>query len=66
MKAICPKDESHKRFVTVIHITQDVSVDEHGNFLAVVTPCLEMTHGPNAGNIWECGVCGAEAEVTER
>ena len=36
MKAVCPNNPNHNRFITVAHITQDWKVDENGNFIEVV------------------------------
>lgn len=64
MRAVCPVDSSHVEFITPIHVMQDVRVTAEGGFIEEIAT-LEMTHGPNPGNIWECANCGAEAEVTE-
>lgn len=63
MKAVCPKNPNHKRFITVAHITQDWKVDEEGHFIEVAEDCLEVTHGPDEDNSWSCDICGAEAIV---
>lgn len=65
MKVVCPNSPEHKGFITVAHIAQEWRVDENGNFLEVHNQCTETVAGPNPGNIWECHICGAEAEVTE-
>jgi hypothetical protein len=62
MHAVCPNDPSHNRFVTTAHVLQDWVVDELGNFIREVST-LETAHGPDAGNIWTCEICGIEAEV---
>jgi len=65
MKAICPKNRKHKRFITVAHIMQEWVVDEHGEFIRITKggECLEVTHKPTMGNIWTCATCGTEAET---
>lgn len=63
MKAICPNNIEHKQFVTTAHVCQDWVVDENGNFLEEENSCVEVTHGPDADNIWTCKICGAEAVV---
>lgn len=64
MKARCPNNTNHKRFITVAHVTEDWVVDENGVFLQVSDDtCGETTHGPNPDNFWECEECGAEASV---
>jgi ribosomal protein S27E len=66
MLARCPNDPTHKRFVTVAHVTEDWVVDERGNFLQVSDEtCGETTHGPHPENGWSCDICGAEAIVTD-
>ena len=64
MKARCPKNETHKRFITVAHVTEDWVVDEKGNFIEVCDEtCGETTHGPDPENTWQCAICFAEAIV---
>lgn len=65
MLARCPNDPTHKRFVTVAHVTEDWVVDERGNFIQVSDEtCGETTHGPDPGNTWYCEQCECEAIVT--
>jgi hypothetical protein len=61
--AECPKEPSHKRFVTVAHVAEDWLVDEHGNFIES-RGCTETVAPPTKGNTWTCAECGAEATVT--
>jgi cytochrome oxidase Cu insertion factor (SCO1/SenC/PrrC family) len=63
MKATCPNNPEHKKFVTVAHISQDWVVDENGNFIEVYNECNETVAPPNPDNIWECNECGASAIV---
>ena len=63
MKAVCPNDPSHKKFITVAHVTEDWVVDEKGNFIESLG-AIETVHGPDEGNIWSCNTCGADAEVS--
>jgi hypothetical protein len=64
MKARCPNDPEHKRFVTVAHVTQEWIVDEHGEYLSRFEGGeSETVHGPDPGNTWQCVECGAEAKV---
>jgi len=60
--ATCPKDPKHKRFVTVATVLEEWEVNEHGDFLAP-HGCIETVHMPDSDNVWECAVCGAQAEV---
>jgi len=63
MKATCPNNPEHKRFVTVAHVSQDWVVDEKGNFLEVWDESKETVAKPDPGNTWECYECGEEAIV---
>jgi hypothetical protein len=63
MKARCPNNKDHKEFITVAHVMQDWKVDEHGEFIAVVEECSQVSFKPDSGNIWTCAICGAEAIV---
>jgi len=63
MKAVCPNSPDHKQFVTTAHIVEEWLVDETGSFIEVVNTGLEVSHGPDSGNIWTCVDCSAEAEV---
>lgn len=67
MKAICPKNPKHKKFVTTAHIMQEWVVDQEGEFIKVGKggECLEVTEQPDPDNLWTCHACGAEAVVTE-
>ena len=62
MSARCPKNPDHKKFVTVVHVTEDWIVDSEGDFLEVHSDG-EVTCRPDPGNTWTCHTCGAEAEV---
>ena len=64
MKAICPTNPKHNRFITVAHVSQDWEVDEEGNFIDDLGS-FETVAEPNAGNVWTCKICHAEAIVTE-
>lgn len=65
MKAVCPNNKEHKRFITVAHIAQDWVVDEYGNFLEVSEDCTETVAFPDSRNTWTCKECGAEATVSD-
>lgn len=65
MKAVCPKNPKHKRFLTTAHVMQEWEVNENGDFNRVTVDCLETTHEPDSRNIWTCAVCGAQAKVME-
>lgn len=64
MKATCPNDPTHKRFVTGAHVAEDWVVDEHGNYIETNEPRdAQVTHKPDPGNTWTCKECGSEAIV---
>ena len=63
MIATCPNDPEHKTFLTTAHVMQEWKVDEQGEFIKATRECLEVTAYPDAGNIWVCASCRAEAVV---
>lgn len=65
MLAICPNNSTHKRFITVAHVSQDWEVDEQGNWIKTVDSSVETTASPHPDNIWTCAICDAEATVKE-
>ena len=65
VKAICPKNSEHARFITVAHVSQDWVVDSEGNFIYQFGPDLETVADPNPGNTWTCKECGANATVKD-
>jgi hypothetical protein len=62
MKATCPNNPEHKRFVTTAHVMEDRVVNENGDFFESLG-ALETTHEPDPGNVWTCWKCGAEATL---
>lgn len=64
LKATCPKNKRHKRFLTTAHEMHEWVVDSAGDFIED-NAALETTHRPNIGNLWTCEICGAEATVKE-
>lgn len=63
MKATCPKDPSHKRFITVAHVAEDWLVDDYGNWIETIET-TDIVAKPDPGNTWTCQACGAEAKVS--
>ena len=63
-KHVCPNCGG-RDFYTTAHVMQEWLVHDDGEFVAVSTDCLEVTHGPDDDNIWTCVKCGAEAVVEE-
>lgn len=57
---VCPKDPSHKGFLTTAHEMHEWVVDGDGNFISD-NGCIEVTHKPHPDNVWTCNLCGAEA-----
>lgn len=63
MKARCPKNPDHKKFVTTAHMMEEWVVDDTGNWTETLRS-LQVDHGPDPDNSWECAVCWEKAEVT--
>jgi len=63
IQAFCPKDKLHRRFITTAHVTQEWIVNEHGDWEETIAECIDIVAGPTKGNIWECEICGSEADV---
>ncbi|PGK51941.1 hypothetical protein CN918_29560 [Priestia megaterium] len=62
MKAISPKDASHKKFITAVYVRQEWEVDENGSLIDVVTH-HDQSAKVDPDNTWECATCGAVAKV---
>lgn len=62
MKATCPKDLTHDRFLTTAHVMELWLVDPEGGWVET-RECMDTTHAPDPGNTWTCAICGAEATV---
>lgn len=63
LKATCPNDPKHKKFITVAHVSEEWVVDSAGNFLEVVDGGGETVAHPHPDNLWVCWECSAEAKV---
>jgi len=63
VKATCPKNKKHKKFVTVAHVMEDWIVDENGEWIETKGQ-VQTSFGPNPDNIWTCAECGATAKVS--
>jgi hypothetical protein len=63
LKAVCPSNPEHKKFITVAHVSEDWCVNERGDFIES-RGILETVARPNVDNTWTCDICGAEATVT--
>ena len=57
MKATCPNNPEHRRFITTAHVSQEWLVDETGDFIEELVSCLDITHRPDSGNEWVCADC---------
>ena len=61
--AVCPKDRTHKTFITSAYVSEMWIVDCDGNFCEVAkSQDTQVLHYPDPDNTWECATCGAEAE----
>jgi hypothetical protein len=63
MRAECPNNKEHKEFITTAHVMQEWKVDEEGRFIEVIDNALQVTHGVNKDNTWECAICKGIAIV---
>lgn len=63
MKATCPKNENHKKFVTTAHEAHTWIVNEYGEFVKDLGSD-DIDEGPSIYNIWTCCICGERAIVT--
>lgn len=66
MKAVCPNNSEHKRFITTAHVMQEWEVDNHGNFVKELVPCLEISSEPDSGNEWVCADCQDDPETADQ
>ena len=62
---VCPKDPTHKTFLTTAAVGQEWEVDEDGEFIEVTDDCLQVIAGADDLNQWNCAVCGEYAEIKE-
>jgi hypothetical protein len=60
MKIVCPNNEDHREFYTVINVDQGWIVGENGDFLRHIED-LEFTRS----DIYYCDDCDEEAKVEE-
>ena len=65
MKATCPNNKKHKKFLTTAHVMQEWEVDNTGEFRKITVDCLQITHQPDIDNQWICKTCGALAIVED-
>ena len=54
----CPKC-GNTTFITTAHVTQTWLVDEDGDFIEAKSDCDEVTHAPDAEDLFTCSKCGA-------
>lgn len=62
-KHVCPNNPDHQEFLTVVTVGQEWKVDPYGDFIELTDDCTQIAAGPDDGNIWECAICGADAEI---
>ena len=60
----CPKCGG-KVFCATAHVTQDWELDESGTFQKCLNDCVEVTHFPDANDVWDCKQCGFSAAGSE-
>lgn len=60
----CPKCGG-KVFCATAHVTQDWELNESGTFQECLNDCLEVTHFPDANDVWDCKQCGFSAAGSE-
>ncbi len=65
MKAVCPNDPSHKRFLATAHVSEEWVVDDGGRFIEEGdTDISAVIRAPRATDGWVCETCRAVAKVT--
>jgi hypothetical protein len=64
MLAVCPKDRSHRLFVTEVDVVERWTVNEWG--AAMKVDFLRVENGPTPDRIWLCEACGARAIVSHQ
>jgi len=52
-------------FITTAHVTQTWLVDEDGDFIEAKSDCDEVTHAPDAEDLFTCSKCGAEVPAKQ-
>lgn len=65
MKLKCPRNDNHKQFSVIAHITQEWKVDLKGDFIEVLTDCIDVLHKPDKDDQFVCMTCSAEAKVED-
>jgi hypothetical protein len=63
MRAVCPNDYTHSRFLTDVSVKQGWVVDSHGNYMETRAQCLEIYKDVSRDEVWTCAICGAKAIV---
>jgi hypothetical protein len=63
IRAICPKSNAHRKFITTVHVAQEWIVNDRGDWEDTMDECTDVVAGPTKFNIWQCEICGAEADV---
>ena len=62
MKATCPVDPTHNRFITTATVQEDWLVTATGDYIETKAS-VQTLRGPDPDNTWECAVCGAAAVI---
>jgi hypothetical protein len=59
---VCPKDNTHDRFIATAHVTEDWIIDSDGNYLELSAKSdCQVLHAPDEQDVWTCFICGTEA-----
>lgn len=62
VRAVCPKDSTHDRFITTAHVVEEWVVTPEGDWTETVRS-IETTHPPDKRNEWVCTICRSIVEV---
>jgi hypothetical protein len=64
MTAICPKDPTHRRFITRVHAVNEWVVDPNGKYIQTLAQ-LEFSIPTGQGNVWTCAECATPATMCQ-
>lgn len=64
MRATCPNNKDHKKFITSAIVIEDWVVDENGNFSELGGESQVMK-APSIYNDWICADCGERALIQD-
>ena len=64
IKAICPKNKKHNKFIITTIQIHDWIVNEFGERVKDLG-YSDISVAPDSNNVWTCKVCGANAKFIE-